>query len=254
MRDIEFKTEGLNIITGPSSRGKSSILDIVDYCLMSERCPISKGFIRENVSHVGVLLVRGDESIVVVRALPDEGRLTSAEVHISKGTDKTLPQSPPEARWNIEAAKELLSDFTGIESLPVLMNEYDAAPEARSPANIRHCSFYVFQPQDVIASRNVAFAGLEDFYKKRHAADAAYYFQGILTIDRLRKRRELRSLTLLRQGPEGWTGRPGRRREVRWWWLVRWQVGQRGNQLAITRAIASRAVMKLSRKWRSGRE
>ncbi|QSQ26600.1 DUF3732 domain-containing protein [Pyxidicoccus parkwayensis] len=202
LRDVEFKTEGLNIITGPSSRGKSSILDIVDYCLMSERCPISKGFIRENVSHVGILLVRGTESLVIIRALPNEGRLTSTDVYISKGTEKTLPQSPPEARWNVEAAKELLSDFTGIESLPVLTNDLDAAPEARSPANIRHCSFYVFQPQDVIASRNVAFAGLEDFYKKRHAADAAYYFQGILTIERLRKRRELRSLKAERNAIE----------------------------------------------------
>jgi hypothetical protein len=36
--------------------------------------------------------------------------------------------------------------------------------------------------------------------------------------------------------------------------LERWQVGQRGNQVAITRAMASRAQMKLSWKWRSGRE
>lgn len=34
------------------------------------------------------------------------------------------------------------------------------------------------------------------------------------------------------------------------WW--RWQRGQRGSQVAITRAIASLAVMKESAKWRSG--
>jgi hypothetical protein len=36
--------------------------------------------------------------------------------------------------------------------------------------------------------------------------------------------------------------------------LERWQVGQRGSQVAIIRAMASRAVMKLSWTWRSGLE
>src|SRR5688572_2311456 len=62
-----------------------------------------------------------------------------------------------------------------------------------------------------------------------------------------------RRLALLRQGAEGWAGRPSRWRGE-WWELERWQVGHRGNQVAITRAMASRAEMKLSWKWRSGRE
>src|SRR5207253_11219596 len=34
----------------------------------------------------------------------------------------------------------------------------------------------------------------------------------------------------------------------------RWQHGQRGSQVAITRAMANRAVMNESGKWRSGRD
>ncbi|WZX21030.1 transposase [Myxococcus stipitatus] len=60
-------------------------------------------------------------------------------------------------------------------------------------------------------------------------------------------RREVRQLRVERRPallegrllPDGWTGRPGRRREA-WWRLVRWQVGQRGHPEAITRAMASR--------------
>ncbi|WP_216609262.1 hypothetical protein, partial [Myxococcus xanthus] len=44
-------------------------------------------------------------------------------------------------------------------------------------------------------------------------------------------------LALLRQGPDGWTGRSGGLREERGW-LERWQVGQRGSQVAIPRAMA----------------
>jgi hypothetical protein len=53
-------------------------------------------------------------------------------------------------------------------------------------------------------------------------------------------------LALLRHAPSGM--KPGRR--VRF----RWHAGQRGNQDAIARAMASRTVMKLSGKCRSGRE
>src|SRR5690606_16872469 len=36
-------------------------------------------------------------------------------------------------------------------------------------------------------------------------------------------------------------------------WAVRWQVGQRGSQPVMTRAMASRTVMKESATWRCGR-
>ncbi|ATB40549.1 hypothetical protein CYFUS_005998 [Cystobacter fuscus] len=203
LREIEFNLFGLSVITGRSSRGKSSILDIVNYCLLSSGCPIAKGVIRDHASHVGAVFAKGDEHFVVVRPLPKEGRLTSYDVHIATGYKLDLPATPPEElRWNIEAAREQLSEFTGIEALPVLANERDADPESRTPANIRHCAFYLFQPQDVIASRNMAFAGLEDAFKKRHASDASYYFLGILTIERLRRRRELRALNSERNSLE----------------------------------------------------
>lgn len=54
-------------------------------------------------------------------------------------------------------------------------------------------------------------------------------------------------LTLLRHKSSGARELSGRRRE---WW----QSGQRGSQEARTRAIAMRTVMKLSWKWRSGRD
>ena len=194
LRALTFSLTGLNIITGPSGRGKSAILDIVNYCLLSTNCPIAKGIIRAHVSHVGIVLTKNKNHFVIVRPLPEEGRLTSQQVYINNDIQADLPVSPPETRWNVEAAREELSDFTGIESLPVLGNTETTDPDTRTPANIRHCSFYIFQPQDVIASRSLLFSGVEDAFKKRHASDAAYYFLGILTLKRLQKRRQLRKL------------------------------------------------------------
>ncbi len=194
LRLVDFNLHGLTIVSGKSRRGKSALLDILDYCLLSKHCPIAKGVIRDHVSHVGVLLVRDGERMAIVRPLPAVGRATATEIHLIRGVRATLPARPPETRWSMDAAKEALSEFTGIAAVPSLTHAHDADPEKRYPANIRHCAGYLRQPQDVIASRNVAFPGLDDLWEKRHVADAVEYFLGVLTVERLRKRRELREL------------------------------------------------------------
>ena len=60
-------------------------------------------------------------------------------------------------------------------------------------------------------------------------------------------------LTLLRQGLAARTSGGGRAERERAPEQAWWQVGQRGSQVAMTRAKARRAVTKLSWKWRSGR-
>lgn len=194
LRRVDFNLTGLTIISGKSRRGKSSLLDIFDYCLLSKNCPIAKGVIRDRVSYVGITLVRGKERMTIVRPLPDAGKATTTQVDVVRGEHAVLPESPPELRWSLDAAKEALSEFTGIAAIPSLTNVRDLDPEKRFPANIRHCAGYLRQPQDVIASRNVAFPGLDDLWEKRHVADAVDYFLGVLTVERLHKRRELREL------------------------------------------------------------
>src|SRR5690349_14241304 len=81
LRRVHFHREGLSIVTGRSSRGKSALLDIVDYCLLSKHCSIAKGVIRDAVSHVGAVFeAPTGERMAIVRPLPQEGRLTSSEV------------------------------------------------------------------------------------------------------------------------------------------------------------------------------
>lgn len=194
MVEIPFN-KGLSVITGRSQRGKSSILDIVSYCLLSGKCGIAKGKIRDNTTHVAILIGReGEERMAIVRPLPSEGHLTSTAVYVARGSQLELPQKAPATNSNVEDAKEELSEFTGIEVLPVLTNERASDEEGRDPAGIRHCAPFLFQPQDVIASRQTMFPVGDDFWFRRHVIDALDYFAGVLTIELLRDRRRLRSL------------------------------------------------------------
>lgn len=192
LRTLDFDPQGLNIITGHSQTGKSSILEIIDYCLLTKRSAIPKGVVRDSVSHVAALLECDDECLVVLRALPEQG--TSQELLIESGYNLGLPAIPSTGRWNLRTARNRISAFAGIESLPLLTNDRDSDAESQHPANIRHCAPFLFQPQDVIGSRAVSFAGLADPWVKRHVIDALDYFLQIVTIETLRDQRELRRL------------------------------------------------------------
>lgn len=197
---LEFNRTGLSIITGDSAKGKSTVLEIADYCLLSRHCGIARGPIRQAVSAVGLLAERGSSRLALVRPLPAEGRMTSSEVFLMQGDAIELPESVPQ-KWNanLDRAKEVLSAFTGIEVPPVLTNFESGDFEDRYPANIRHCAPLLFQPQDVIATRNVSFPGLENPFARLHTIDALHYFLGVFDMNKLRKRRQLRRLLLERR-------------------------------------------------------
>jgi len=190
-REINFDLSRLQIITGVSARGKSSVLDIVSYCLLSGGCSIPKGTIRERVSDVGMVCENAVEKLAIVRALPMEGELSSGAVHLERGPNVWFPETP-DPRWNLDTAKEALGDFTGIEAVPLLENSQ--SPAEPSAVNIRHCAPFLFQPQDVIASRNMTFPWLDDPFFRRHVLDALDYFLGLVTMQTMVLRAELRQL------------------------------------------------------------
>lgn len=59
---------GLNIITGKSSKGKSAILDIFDYCLGSSEDTIPEGIITDRAKYFFTVLRFATMAVVVGRA------------------------------------------------------------------------------------------------------------------------------------------------------------------------------------------
>jgi len=63
---ISFR-EGLNIITGRSSTGKSAIIEIFDYCTGNRENTVPEGVITENAHLYFVVLVAKDTQLVIGR-------------------------------------------------------------------------------------------------------------------------------------------------------------------------------------------
>lgn len=53
-RDLRFKVDGLNVITGRSSTGKSAISDIIEYCMGRSLFHVADGVITDKVAWFAV--------------------------------------------------------------------------------------------------------------------------------------------------------------------------------------------------------
>lgn len=85
-RSIEIEPGAVNIITGRSKTGKSSLIHIVDYCLGRKECNVPAGVIRKNVSWYGLKLQTSSGDIFSARRNPDPGKESSEDIYIERGT------------------------------------------------------------------------------------------------------------------------------------------------------------------------
>lgn len=193
-RKLNFRLHGVNVITGNSRTGKSAVLDVLNYVLMSRSCPIPKGVIRQAVSHVGGHFVGPEGEILILRPLPAPGNKVATQAWYLLGTDLEFPNEIPEMTANRTVVRDVISSFTGIVGAPVLSNPREPSETALAEANIRHAAPLIMQPQDIIANRYVSVPGLDSENHRRHMLDALPFLLGIENAEMLRARSRLREL------------------------------------------------------------
>ena len=175
-RTVRFRYRGLNILTARSKTGKSSIIDILDYCFGRSECLVAEGVIREQVAWFGVEIANNDDYLFIARRNPGPGRRTSADIYIRRGQHES-PPAYGELHKNItrDALISLLTRFSGIAE-----NEHRPLTGTRQPlqATIRHALFLCFQKQDEIASRDRLFHRQGEQFIPQAIKDTIPYFIG----------------------------------------------------------------------------
>lgn len=191
-RDVSFKAEEVNIITGASGTGKSTLIKALDYCLGSKNCELPVHVKRRCVA-VGVKWVRGDNEMIVGRIIPPVGQKSSAYMFAANGRNLALPNSLEafEGATNLATAKGFLERAFGIGDLP---DDADTTGAARGRATVRHVTPYLFVTKEVIYSETVLLHGLEDKDKASDIVETLPYFLKVADEGSAADERELRQL------------------------------------------------------------
>src|SRR5215469_6297637 len=78
MRSLNFKLRSLNILTGESETGKSTVLDIIDFCLGRDDVELPGSRIFDTVGWFAVIIQSGDARILIARENPNTAHSSQA--------------------------------------------------------------------------------------------------------------------------------------------------------------------------------
>lgn len=143
-RSIEFETDGVSVISGWSSTGKSAVPAIVDYVLGSGRCAIPVGVIRDLASWYGLELDTANGPLHLARRRPD-GRQVS-DVYWTAGGDGHERELPYPTATTADV-KLMLDRLSGLSDLSV-----DPDDQGFGRASFRDMVSLNFLPQHVVAN------------------------------------------------------------------------------------------------------
>jgi len=182
-RDLRFKVDGLNVITGRSSTGKSALSEIIEYCMGRSTFNVPEGVIRDKVAWFSVIYQFGSEQVLVAKPTPRSGGASCSSAMLRRGTDLQPPAySDLIENSDDEAIVSLLSRLLGIPE-----NRTDVAIEQSRnsfEANVKHTFYYLFQKQGLVANKDQLFYRQNEQFQPQAIRDTLPILLGVSSHDR----------------------------------------------------------------------
>jgi hypothetical protein len=191
LRRIDL-TPGVNIITGESQTGKSTLIDIIAYCLGHDKPEIPAGPIASTVSYFGLLVKVGETTTFLGRPALEQGQESTARAQLEIGINDFPAADALAPNTNSEAVEDWVGRAIGIEE-----NRFDPPEAASRPplvASLSHALIHCFQRQDEIASKRLLFHRQGEEFLPQAIKDTLPYFLGVTGPSQLRRAAQLREL------------------------------------------------------------
>jgi hypothetical protein len=193
-RTLRFQSGKLNIITGDSRTGKSSLINIIRFCLGAGSPQVPFGQIRNTTVWYGLLAHVADTSFFIGRPAPRGDATTNATMLIV-GASSIPGFSELQANTTAEALRRYLAGLIGIQEN---LNVPGVGQSRRAlAAGFVHSLHYCFQGQGEIANPEVLFHRQNREFQPQTIRDTFPYFLGAQGADELRMRQELLDLRRL---------------------------------------------------------
>lgn len=192
LRRLQFKSSGLNIITGRSSTGKSAISEIVEYCMGRSEFNIPEGVIRDKVAWYGVVFQFKGEQVLIAKPAPSASASSCSRAMIRRGGDIS-PPSFDELLQNTDddSVVSVLTELLGIPENRTVVGEEESRDSYA--ATIKHTWFYLFQKQGLIANKDQLFYRQNEQYMPQAIKDTLPILLGIAPDNRLEQEAKLRA-------------------------------------------------------------
>ncbi len=191
-RDVTFKLDGLNVITGRSSTGKSAISDIIEYCMGRSTFNVPEGVIRDKVAWFAVVFQFSQEQVLIAKPTPPSGGESCSMAMYRRGTSVVIPDMEElVASSDDDAVESLLSRLLGIPE-----NRTDVptnSSRASYNANIKHTHFYLFQKQTLVANKDQLFYRQNESFQPQTIRDTLPILLGVSSSDRYELEAKLRA-------------------------------------------------------------
>lgn len=192
-RDLNFILDGLNVITGKSSTGKSAIFEIIEYCMGRSSFNVPEGVIKEKVTWFAVIYSFDSEEILVAKPAPNKGNSTCSKVMLRRGGHVNPPEYH-ELKQNVDDdyVVDILSDALGI------VNNHTNVDAEHSrdifKVNIKHTFYYLFLKQGLVTNKDQLLYRQNESFQPQAIKDSFPILFGGVDDEQIAKERKLREL------------------------------------------------------------
>jgi hypothetical protein len=192
-RDVRFKVDGLNVITGRSSTGKSALSEIIEYCMGRSSFNVPEGVIRDKVAWFAVIYQFENEHVLVAKPTPTAGAASCSTAMLRRGVQLEAP-SFEELTVNTDddTIVQMLSHLLGIpENLTDVALDQSRDSFA---ANIKHTFYYLFQKQGLVANKDQLFYRQNEQFQPQAIRDTLPILLGVSSQNRYALESSLRTV------------------------------------------------------------
>lgn len=190
-RDLLFQVDGLNVITGRSSTGKSALSEIIEYCMGRSAFNVPEGIIREKVAWFAVIYQFPQDQVLIAKPTPTDGGTSCGLVMQRRGAQVGAPNFKDlVVNTDDDAIVLLLSRLLGIPE-----NRTDVAIDnsrVSYDANVKHTHYYLFQKQGLVANKDQLFYRQNESFQPQAIKDTLPILLGVSSGDRYELEAKLR--------------------------------------------------------------